>query len=139
MDLVLQQGQSPPRIPICPKLWSPFRGTSRSHPCAAGSAPASYKYPRRQTTDLNAVFRVGLLLFTLLNIPCIYLWPVLTRGIPRHCRHCGVLLPSWGSGYLISPWVFLPNTFSEVGETWRETHCQVKVTHSRNHPPASLA
>lgn len=34
---------------------------------------------------------------------------------------------------------FSLNTFSEVGETWRETHCQVQVTHTCNHPPASQA
>lgn len=70
---------------------------------------------------------------------CIHLQPVLTRGIPRHCRHCGVLLPSWGSGQRISPWVLLSNTFSKVGETWRETHCQVQVRHACNHPPVSQA
>lgn len=133
------QAQPPPTSPICPELWSPGRGTSPSPPHAAGSAQQPQN-PGRQPTDLNAVFRVALLLlFTLLNTPCIHLQPVLTRGIPRHCRHCGVLLPSWGSGQWISPWVLLSNTLSKVGETWRETHCQVQVRHGCNHPPVSQA
>lgn len=134
MESVLSQE---PHLPL---TLESFQRNFPQPPLRSRQHPSQPQSPGRQTTDLNVVFKVALLLlFTLLNIPCIRLQPVLTRGIPRHCRHRSVLLPLWGSGYLISPWVLLSNTFSNVGETWRETHCQVQVTHACNHPPASQA
>lgn len=126
------RGQSPPTSPTCPP--EPWQ---RNLPEPPAQQPQN---PGRQPTDLNAVLRVALLLLlALLNAPCIHLQPVLTPGIPRHRRHCGVSLPSRGSGQWISPWALLSNTFSKVGETWRETHCQVQVRHACNHPPVSQA
>lgn len=129
-------GLSP--APLAPKF-SALAGELPRAPEGSRQRPEPQS-PGRQPTDLNAFFRVALLpLFTLLNTPGIHLQPVLTRGIPRHCRHCGVSLPSWGSAQWISPWVLLSNTFSKVGETWRETHCQAQVRHACNPPPVSRA
>lgn len=126
------RGQPPPI--------APFALGALAEELPRAPSAAAPQNPGRQPTDLNAVLRLAfLLLFTLLSSPCIHLQPVLTRGIPRHCRHCGVSLPSWGSGQWISPWALLSNTFSKVGETWRETHCQAQVRHACNHPPVSQA
>jgi len=121
-----------------PSVLEPSPGSSPWPPCLRSSQRPSHA--GRQPPDPSAAFRVAqLLLFTLSSITGIRLRPVLTGGIPRHRRHGGVLLPSWGSGQLVSPWVLLSTTFSRVGETWRETHCQAQVTRARNHPPASQA